>query len=115
MSGNKKQRQRQNSKRIGKLVLPIYKATSKAIIKSNICKKYNKIQFYEILPTNKTQVRVAYVMMVHSMHRAAAWRRVPCAAQFCAATRCVVVVSRECRGAKTDYFPSILILEEITA
>jgi len=55
-------------------------------------------------------VRVAYVMMVHSMHRAAAWRRVPCAAQFCAATRCVVVVSRECRGAKIDYFPSILIL-----
>jgi hypothetical protein len=25
-------------------------------------------------------------MMVHSMHRAAAWRRVPCAAQLCAAT-----------------------------
>jgi len=31
-------------------------------------------------------VRVAYVMMVHSMHRAAAWRRVPCAAQLCAGT-----------------------------
>jgi hypothetical protein len=63
----------------------------------------------------RKQVRVAYVMMVHSMHRAAAWRRVPCAAQFCAATRCIV---RECRGAKIDYFPSILILpplEEITA
>jgi len=62
----------------------------------------------------RKQVRVAYVIMVHSMHRAG----VPCAAQFCAATRCVVVVSRDCRGAKIDYFPSVLILpplKEITA
>jgi hypothetical protein len=59
VSENKKQRQRKNSKRIGKLVLPIYSATSKAIIKSAInTTKYN---YYEIAPTNKTQVRVAYV------------------------------------------------------
>jgi hypothetical protein len=45
----------------------------------------------------RQQVRVAYVMMVHSMHHAVAWRRVPCAAQFCAATDTI------------DYFPSILI------
>ena len=61
----------------------------------------------------KRKWRVAYVMMVHSVHRAAAWRRVPCAAQFCAATRCVVVVSRESRGAKIYYFPSILILSPL--
>jgi hypothetical protein len=50
------------------------------------------------------EVRVAYVMMVYFIHRAAAWRKeVPRAAQFCGATRACpssVVVSRECRGAK---------------
>ena len=59
-----------------------------------------------ISPTNKTQVRVAYVMMVHctTQQPAGAKSRVPCAAQFCAATNCEVVVSRKCRGAKIDYF-----------
>ena len=54
------------------------------------------------------EVRVAYVMMVYFIHREAAWRKVPRAAHFCAATRAwcrsLVVVARECRGAKLDYF-----------
>jgi hypothetical protein len=97
-----------NSKRIGKSVLPIYTATTKAIINRKfaiINAKYN-----EISQINKTQVRVAYVMM-GAFHAPRRWWG-PCAAQFCAATDtlCVVVVSRECRGAKIDYFPSSLIL-----
>ena len=61
-----------------------------------------------ISPTNKTQVRVAYVYDGALHHAAACWRKVPCsvpcAAQFCAATNGEVVVSRKCRGAKIDYF-----------
>jgi hypothetical protein len=63
VSKTKKQRQRKNSKRIGKSVLPIYTATTKAIIIrifAIINAKYNN---YEMSQINKTQVRVAYVMM----------------------------------------------------
>ena len=62
-------------------------------------------------------------MMVHSIytHGAVAWRKVPRAAHFCAATRAcpsLVVLARECRGAKLDYsiiFDFAKSLEEIIA
>jgi hypothetical protein len=57
------------------------------------------------------------------IHGATAWRKVPRAAHFCAATRAcrslVVVVARECRGAKLYYYLIIFdfarTLEEIIA
>jgi len=66
----------------------------------------------------RQQIKRRCVMMMHSMHRAAAsgteWL-----ARLRGSILCrVVVVSRECRGASIDYFPSILILpplEEIIA
>ena len=113
MSETKKQRQQKNSKRTGKSVLPIYTATTKAIINRIFAIKNKKYNYHEISPTNKIQVRVAYVMMVHSMHRAQQPGAAECRARLNFVPRrirCVVVVSRECRGgAKIDYFPSILI------
>ena len=60
-----------------------------------------------------TQVRVAYVMMVHSIY-IAQQPGAKCRAQLNFVPRHarvrVFVVARECRGAKLDYFPIILIL-----
>ena len=79
----KKGQRRKKSKRIGESVLPIYTATSKSIIKSNICNKYYKIQFICNI-ANKYNASARRLRDDGAFH--APRSRVPCAAQLCAAT-----------------------------
>jgi hypothetical protein len=50
-------------------------------------------------------VRAAYVMIGAFQAPRSSLAQSAARGSICAATRCVVVVSRECRGAKIDYFP----------
>ena len=75
----KKKDNKKNSKRIGKSVLPIYTATTKAIINRIFAINTTKYNYYEISPTNKP------LTLWWCIPCTAAWRRVPCTAQLCAA------------------------------